>query len=80
MYNINSLQDDECFPPNHPLYKIFNRNTLKLSYSCMPNVHQIITARNKNILNKQTKPTENPEKKCNCRQIRENPAPSLENV
>ena len=54
---------NECFPPNHPLYKIFNRNTLKLSYSCIPNVHQIITAYNKNILNKQTKPTENPEKR-----------------
>ncbi len=30
----------------------------------MPNAHQIITAHNNNILNKQTKPTENPEKEC----------------
>jgi len=33
---------DECFPAGHKLRKIFNRNTLKLSYSCMPNVQQII--------------------------------------
>ena len=53
---------DECFPPNHCLYKIFSRNTLKLSYSCMPNVRQIITAHNKTILDKQTKASENPTK------------------
>ena len=27
---------DQDFPKSHPLQKIFNRNTLKLSYSCMP--------------------------------------------
>ena len=59
---------DECFPANHCLHKIFNRNTLKLSYSCMPNVHQIITAHNKTVLDKQTKPPENLSKECNCRQ------------
>ena len=26
------------FPPNHKLVKIFNKNTIKLSYSCMPNI------------------------------------------
>ena len=59
---------DECFPANHCLHNIFNRNTLKLSYSCIPNVHQIITAHNKTVLDKQTKPSENPSKECNCRQ------------
>ena len=34
----------------------------------MPNVHQIITAHNKTVLDKQTKPSENPSKECNCRQ------------
>ena len=29
---------DECFPKSHRLHKIFNRNTLKLSYSCMQNI------------------------------------------
>ena len=60
---------DECFSPNHPLHKIFNRNNLKLSYSCMPNVHNIITAHNRTVLNyKQPKATKNPDRKCNCRQ------------
>ena len=54
-------------PAKPLLYKIFNRNTLKLSYSCMPNVHQIITAHNKTILDKQIKAPENPTKECNCR-------------
>ena len=35
------------FPPGHPLHKIFNQNTLKLSYSCMPNVRNIIDNHNK---------------------------------
>ena len=41
---------DDSFPPNNPLHKIFNRNTLKLSYSCMPNVHCIVSGHNKTIL------------------------------
>ena len=33
----------------------------------MPNVHQIITANNKTILDEQIKAPENPTKECNCR-------------
>ena len=29
---------NDCFRQDHPLRKIFNKNTLKLSYSCMPNL------------------------------------------
>ena len=29
---------DQHFPKSHSLHKIFNRNTLKLSYSCMTNI------------------------------------------
>ena len=43
---------DGCFPSSHPLHKILNRNTLKLSYSCMPNMHNLISAHNKLILAK----------------------------
>ena len=35
---------EKCFQNNHPLYKIFNRHTLKLSYSCMPNMKSIISS------------------------------------
>ena len=34
---------DQHFPKSNPLHKIFNRNTLKLSYSCMSNVKTIIS-------------------------------------
>ena len=58
------------FPPGHPLHKIFNQNTLKLSYSCMPNVRNIIDNRNKKIQqNAKTDDTEQREKStksCNC--------------
>ena len=36
----------DSFTPDHPLRKIFNRNTLKLSYSCIPNVKSIISSHN----------------------------------
>ena len=52
------------FPPNHELQQICNKNTLKLSYSCMNNMGNIIKAHNNRIL----KATNNqPEDKCNCR-------------
>jgi hypothetical protein len=51
------------FTPDHPLRKIFNKNNLKLSYSCMPNVQQIINRHNQSILN----PKETTPKGCNCR-------------
>ena len=38
------------FPAGHKLYKIFNRNTLKLSYSCIPNLKAKIDGHNKKIL------------------------------
>ena len=41
---------ERSFPAGHKLRKIFNRNTIKLSYSCMPNVKQIIDGHNKAIL------------------------------
>ena len=57
---------DRCFPRNHKFRKFFNRNTLKVSYSCLPNMARIVSTHNKNILNGAPKP--NKEKRtCNCR-------------
>ena len=67
---------DKCFPPNHPLHKIFNRHTLKLSYSCMPNMKTIISTHNKKILSQDTAtpgPTQQQERTCNCRKKPECP-------
>ena len=52
----------KSFPPGHPLRKIFNRNTLKVGYSCTPNIEKIISSRNKKLL-----ATPQPEERmCNC--------------
>ena len=37
------------FPKSHSLHKIFNRNTVKVSYSCMRNMSKIHTRHNSNI-------------------------------
>ena len=34
---------DKHFPPNNKFHKIFHRNTVKISYSCMPNLKPITT-------------------------------------
>ena len=43
---------DKLFPRTHRLHKIFNRNTIKVSYSCMSNVQQLIKKHNNFIQNK----------------------------
>ena len=40
----------KCFPANHKFRTLFNKNNLKLSYSCSPNLKQIIDGHNKTIL------------------------------
>ena len=55
----------ECFPKSHKFSGFLNRHTLKLSYSCMPNMKAIIAGHNKRILAAERSETE--EKLCNCR-------------
>ena len=38
------------FPKEHKFHKIFNKNIVKLSYSCMPNIKTKINAHNRDIL------------------------------
>ena len=46
----------------------FNKNTLKLSYSCMPNVKSIISSHNKSVLKDQSVTSASQvDKDCNCR-------------
>lgn len=52
------------FPKTHQLHKIFNTNTIKISYSCTPNIHKIITQHNSKLLST-NEDQEN--RKCNCR-------------
>ena len=55
---------DRHFPKGHILHKIFNRNTIKVSYSCMGNMKSLINRHNTKILQAEA-PTE--AKGCNCR-------------
>ena len=59
------------FPATNKLSKIFNKNTLKISYCCMPNIKSITNAHNRKI----TTPTVTKvsEKTCNC--LRKNECP-----
>ena len=41
---------DKHFSPHHRLHKIINRNCIKMSYSCMPNIGNIIGMHNKATL------------------------------
>ena len=59
---------DKCFATGHKLRKIFNRNTVKLSYSCTPSMKQLIDGHNKTILKKDNQPVQDKNvKTCNCR-------------
>ena len=61
---------DKHFPKSHLLYKIFNRNTIKVSYSGMnSNVSQIIKLHNRKVSINKEKQT-NP---CYCRNKNECP-------
>ena len=53
------------FPQEHKFQKIFNKNTLKFSYSCIANIKTKINVHNRDILrNTQSKNA----KQCNCQQ------------
>ena len=50
------------FPRNHTTHKIFNRNTVKISYSCLRNISSVISSHNRNISSLKQKSFG-----CNCR-------------
>ena len=51
------------FPRSHKFNKIFKLNTIKISYSTMPNVKNLIKQHNSKILSKEEDKTE---RSCNC--------------
>ena len=64
---------NDCFGQDHPLRKIFNKNTLKISYSCMPNLEAKITNHNKAILANPSRTNNDETNQCNCRNKSECP-------
>ena len=66
------------FPKSAALSKIFDRNTLKVSFSCMPNVATIIKGHNHRILHPEPlagscNTQSDPPRSCNCRKPDECP-------
>jgi hypothetical protein len=56
---------DKHFPKSSRLQKIFKRNSIKISYSCMKKVKTTIS--NHNTRSRSTEPTATKEINCNCR-------------
>ena len=59
---------ERCFPPNHTLRNLFNKNNLKLSYSCSPKHKTDHRWTQQTILSQNMPPPQQtPTKPCNCR-------------
>ena len=61
---------EKHFTKTHKYHKIFNKNSIKLSYSCTPNVSMILKNSNHQKLKKfedETDASNTTEQKCNCR-------------
>ena len=56
---------DTSFPLNNPLRKLFNRNTVKVSYKCMPNMSCMVSSHNAKLLKEE--PNQQHVQGCNCR-------------
>ena len=57
---------DKHFPKSNPLSKVINRNTVKVSYSCMPNLKQKVSQHNKKIIRPNTNQSTDG---CNCTSV-----------
>ena len=57
------------FPKHSPFHKLFNRNNVKLSYSCTPSVSSIISSLKRELLQEKPTPSMPPTLciLCNCR-------------
>jgi hypothetical protein len=60
---------EKHFPVGNRMHKLFNRNTIKLSYSCLPNVGSVL----KSTRQEPPETSTNEEKMCNCRKPTECP-------
>ena len=59
---------EKHFPPRSRLNKIFDSNTVKVSYSCMQNMSGVLKAHDNSALQKKQKDDQQrTEKRCNCR-------------
>ena len=57
------------FPGHHRYHQLFNKNTVKLSYSCMPNMESVLRSHNNQVQNKNNSPeaVAGVTRMCSCR-------------
>ena len=58
---------EKHFPKNHRYHKIINKNTVKVSYSCMKNIENIIKSHNKELLHRYQNSETKVIRQCNYR-------------
>ena len=66
---------DKHFLVGHPLHGIINRNTVKISYRCMPNLGRELANHNSKTLKSHTNPTPRGPAECNCQKSRKQECP-----
>ena len=66
---------DKHFPRGNPLHKHLNRNKIKISYRCLPNMGRKIANHNSKILRQTCNPTPKPQATCNCQKSKKADCP-----
>ena len=69
-YFLNLIR--KHFPPHHKFSKLFNRNIIKVSYSCMTNIKAEIHKHNKNTFQKAQQKLPDTQL-CNCTNKKQSP-------
>ena len=78
LHEISYCSLDKHFPPHHRLHSIFNRHTVRVSYSFSDNMESFLSKHNKYVLKKHNDKAKNTKtnidtKTCNCRKPDECP-------
>ena len=55
---------DRAFPPENSLHKLFSRQTVKISYKCMPNMGTLVARHNSKVLREDQPAAQPPRCKC----------------
>ena len=66
---------DTHFPPGHVLRSIMNRNCVKVSYRCLPNIGSHVSKHNSKLLKQENETQKAPPPKCNCQKSRKKDCP-----
>ena len=66
---------DQHFPEGHPLHSIINRNTVKMSYRCLPNMGRKLANHNSKTLKTFANPAPQRQAVCNCQKSRKHECP-----